>query len=192
MSFIKVYHGTTSNHIDSLRTGIDFSKCDKHTDFGLGFYVTKDIEQAIKFARFKCNKHNKKEQNKQQKYSSYKPKLVAATVCVYKLDLKAVQNLKTYIFDQADDNWRYFIYNNRIGEEKLSCSAGFNQSVPPRYDYVEGPLADGNMADIELVKFGLMSEEEFLLQIVPIGTQISVHSEKAKKCLQLEEVFYVK
>ncbi|MED0737850.1 DUF3990 domain-containing protein [Aneurinibacillus thermoaerophilus] len=180
-----VYHGTTSNHVVSLSNGIDLTKSDKYTDFGHGFYVTADKEQAIRFANSLAKKHNFKEYRKRERNPSYRPQIVTGRLFVYKLNVEWLQNLVGYNFTAADDNWRKFIYNNRIDTGSyLPCPAGMNQQVPPQYDYVCGPLADGNMADLELVKLGIMSVDEFLESIIPIGEQISLNSTVAIESLK--------
>jgi len=145
-SRITVFHGTTSNHTISLAQGIDLSISDKYTDFGQGFYVTKDRHQAQRFASRLSKLYNDKEQKKKQRNSTYKPHSVRGVVFAYTLDTARLEKLNGYTFLSADDNWRKFVYNNRVDHlDYLMCDAGCNQQITPNYQYVAGPLADGRM-----------------------------------------------
>lgn len=182
---VKVYHGTTSKHTISLSKGIDLSKSDRYTDFGLGFYVTKDRQQAERFARKMGKLHNDKELRKQQRNAGYRPNLVRGMLFSYSLDMAQLQRLPGCIFHEADDNWRRFVYNNRIDHNAyLPCEAEMNQQMPPKYHYVSGALADGKMAELQLVKEGLITVDSFLDTIVSIGEQISLHTNEAVNCLK--------
>lgn len=180
-----VFHGTTSNHTISLSHGIDLSISDKYTDFGQGFYVTRDKSQAQRFASRLSKLYNDKEQKKQQRNPTYKPNSVRGIVFAYSLDTVRLEKLRGYTFLSADDNWRKFVYNNRIDHSGyLMCDAGYNQQIPSNYQYVVGSLADGSMSDLELVKAGLITVEQFLTGIIPIGDQIALHTNEAVNCLK--------
>lgn len=47
------YHGTTSTQVASLKDGIDVCHSKRNCDFGIGFYVTSKLSQAIKWAQRK-------------------------------------------------------------------------------------------------------------------------------------------
>ena len=47
------YHGTTSTQVASLKDGIDVYHSKRNCDFGIGFYVTSKLSQAIKWAQRK-------------------------------------------------------------------------------------------------------------------------------------------
>lgn len=174
---ITVFHGTTSRHTVSLAKGIDLSKSDTYTDFGRGFYATQNRAQAERFASKMSKLHNEKERRKQQRNSQYKPIFVRGVLFSYSLDMERLQQLTGYMFTDADDNWRKFVYNNRIDHaDYLLCDAGVNQQATPKYHFVSGPLTDGNMADLQLVKEGLISVESFLNEVVSIGEQLSERS----------------
>lgn len=180
-----VFHGTISKHTISLAHGIDLTISDKYTDFGQGFYVTKDKHQAQRFASRLSKLYNDKEQKKQQRNAAYRPNSVRGIVFAYSLDTARLEKLRGYTFLSADDNWRKFVYNNRIDHsEYLLCDAGYNQQTPPNYQYVTGPLADGSMSDLELVKAGLIKVAQFLDGIVPIGDQIALHTNEAVNCIK--------
>jgi hypothetical protein len=51
---IKLFHGTSSVHITSIWRGINLSQSKDATDFGVGFYTTTNIDQALIFAKRKA------------------------------------------------------------------------------------------------------------------------------------------
>lgn len=123
---------------------------------------------------------------KKRHNNRYKLNYVKPVILEYKLDINVINTLKkcifSYDYQKADDNWRKFVYNNR-NNGNLCCEAQHNLDL--KYDYVQGLLADGIMEDIKL-----MSIEDFLKTIKPIGTQISLHTPRALECLACEGVIH--
>src|SRR5690625_2228083 len=88
----KLYHGTTSRHVKSLRRGADVTIGNKRTDFGQGFYLTSKFNQA-------------KDHAKRRVFNKEYP-----IVFVYKLDYS--QLLRSYrgkILNDLDLEWARFI-----------------------------------------------------------------------------------
>ncbi|MBQ7266505.1 MAG: DUF3990 domain-containing protein [Firmicutes bacterium] len=85
-------------------------------DFGVGFYLTSDLEQATKWARRKTlNQESGKE-----------------TVNIYEFDRdKAEKELKIQYFDSANIEWLDYVSQNR---QKIN--------VADDYDIVIGPVAN--------------------------------------------------
>lgn len=119
------YHGTISSHIDSIRRGINLNVNAGRPDFGCGFYLACDIEQAVIWSRRKASLENK---NRRREGLD----LVEPVVIVTKVYSRGLEKLSGKIFDKPDVNWAEFVYNMRKGI--LS-----NHD----YDFVFGPLADG-------------------------------------------------
>lgn len=87
-----LYHGTVHEF-----TEIDLSKCDnKFRDFGRGFYLTSEFQQA-------------------QSWAAHKSELSAskARVYRYKLDEEIPDHLKLYEFLEYDEKWLQCIVDNR-------------------------------------------------------------------------------
>ena len=87
-----LYHGTMHEF-----TEIDLSKCDnKFRDFGRGFYLTSEFQQA-------------------QSWAAHKSELSAskARVYRYKLDEEIPDHLKLYEFLEYDEKWLQCIVDNR-------------------------------------------------------------------------------
>lgn len=109
-----VYHGSYT-----VVNKPDISKCKDNKDFGKGFYVTTDKQQAIKFAKLVSKRHSG------QKYGVLNTYI-----------LTNVNNLLTYEFINSDINWLNCIAGNRrYGFRSLS-------NKWDKYDIIEGKIAD--------------------------------------------------
>lgn len=84
-------------------------------DFGAGFYVTSDLEQAKKWALRTTNNRGNG----------------VPTVSVYSFDTPPLEQLKLLKFDQADQEWLRYIAANRTGKADTD-----------EYDVVFGPVAN--------------------------------------------------
>lgn len=93
-------------------------------DFGNGFYVTSNKEQAIKWANIVALKNN----NKHKYVSKYE----------FNID-KAINELKFLYFKSPDEEWLKFVCNNRKG------------NVTVNYDVVIGPVADDKVYRVVLL-----------------------------------------
>ncbi|CAL1534861.1 unnamed protein product [Lymnaea stagnalis] len=93
--YILFYHGTTSENAKAIvNSGINVKKGDPRTDFGQGFYVSKDFQYARDFV-----KHS----------NEY-------TVLVFKLTLTFwdAQGSSGYVFkNDSDEFWEEFVAYNR-------------------------------------------------------------------------------
>lgn len=84
-------------------------------DFGAGFYITSDFEQAKKWA---IRTTNNRESG-------------VPTVSVYSVDASQLEALKLLKFEQADRKWLRYIAANRTGKAEAD-----------EYDVVFGPVAN--------------------------------------------------
>lgn len=86
---------------------IDISRCERSKDFGQGFYLTTDINQARSFIKTSCLKAIKKgEISADHKYGY---------ISVFNLDDSLI-NFDTFNFETADKNWLYYVAINRRSE----------------------------------------------------------------------------
>jgi hypothetical protein len=131
---MKVYHGSYRK-IDK----IDLSKCEKHKDFGQGFYVTNIYAQAVKWANRIGRKHH-----------------VNGEVTEFTFFESAFtdKKYKSLQFLDYNDAWLDFVVINR----------DFNSPVPAHdYDLVEGPVADDWVtARIDAYLRGDITKKDFL------------------------------
>lgn len=107
-----LYHGT-----NTFFENIDLSHSKPNKDFGRGFYLSADKEQALEMAKVKV-----------EQYESGTP-----TVMAYELDEKQMVGLKVLHFDAYSEDWAKFILLNRN-----------NASGKPAHDFdiVIGPIAN--------------------------------------------------
>lgn len=107
-----LYHGTNAS-FDTI--DLSFSKPNK--DFGRGFYLSADKEQAMEMAKTKVDQ-----------LESGTP-----TVIAYEVDAPLMAELKMLRFDAYSEEWAKFILLNRN-----------NTSSTPAHDYdiVIGPIAN--------------------------------------------------
>lgn len=125
MKEIFVYHGGTERIENPI---CKFGR--KSLDFGLGFYVTDILEQAITWGENIALARNK-----------------AVVVNRYKLNREEIlNNYRCKIFQSYDKEWLEFIVGNRTG-----------QNTAAEFDYVEGGVANDRVIDtINLYISGLM------------------------------------
>lgn len=107
---ILLYHGS-----DSIVKEPDLNKCKSYKDFGKGFYLSFEEEQAKNFANLVMKRNGS----------------TTKFVNIYKL-LK-FDNLNVLIFDNPDEEWFKFVCNNRRHD---SIKSKIN------YDIVIGKIAD--------------------------------------------------
>lgn len=151
-----LYHGSNvtvekPNIIQSERT----------LDFGTGFYLTTDFEQAKRWAILTTSR--KKEG--------------IPTVNVFEIEDKV--NLKVLKFNGPDKEWLEFVTNNRK-----------NKNYKNDYDLIIGPVANDNtMPVINLYVNGIYNEKEALKRLLPqkLKDQVVFKNTKALKYLNFKE-----
>ncbi len=131
---MKLYHGSTVDIAD-----IDLSKSKPNKDFGRGFYLSADKQQA-------------------QRLAEYKVIQIGGTPVIntYEFDTKLLTDgtLKTLEFEEYSKEWAEFIFANR--------QSAFGESVHD-YDVVVGPIANDKVG-VQVRKYhdGEISLEAFL------------------------------
>lgn len=119
---MRLYHGT-----NQLFEKIDLRKSKPNKDFGKGFYLSDDYEQALKMAQIKVEQ--------QQQGSS--------VVLEFDVDEEAMRKLRLLRFDDYCEQWAEFVLANR----KSSIS-----QLVHDYDIVIGPIADDRVG-LQLWKY---------------------------------------
>jgi hypothetical protein len=134
---MKVYHGSYTSI-----SQIDLSKCEKHKDFGQGFYVTRFRKQAEEWAEKIGQKNN-----------------TQGVVTEFEFFDSAFTswNYKVLRFENYSDEWLDFVVLNRNPK---------NENPAHDYDIVEGPVADDKIQR-RLDKFlkGKIPKEVFLNEL---------------------------
>ena len=119
---MKLYHGT---NIDFEKIDIDKSKPNK--DFGRGFYLSADYEQAMNMANIKFEQME----------------IGSPLVQEYFVDEIEMQKLKCLIFNDYTEEWAKFILQNRNNPPTKSAHD---------YDIVIGPIANDRVG-VQLWKY---------------------------------------
>ena len=119
---MKLYHGT--NHAFDK---IDLMKSKPNKDFGRGFYLSPNYEQAFNMANIKTE---------QQKDGG-------PVVLTYEVDESELETLNVRSFEKYSEEWAEFILANR------SNATG---KAVHQYDVVIGPIADDRIG-VQLWKY---------------------------------------
>lgn len=164
------FHGTIRRFGEEIQRGIDLEKSRYNTDFGRGFYLTNNIEQAKNWAR-----------TKQQDYkNTFSAEDIEPVVIYYVVNIHQLHKLDGKEFAQSNQEWGKFVLQNRL--------AGIDNHIVHSFDYVVGSLADGKIAPLlKRVDCGRMNIKEFVRRIQPFDqthTQLSIHTSEALSKLQ--------
>jgi hypothetical protein len=161
---MKLYHGTFTPGIKRPM----LSKCRKKTDFGKGFYTTKSLEQAKRWAVLRKNRF----------------RAAGAYVVEYEIDDAVLSSGEYNIkhFDGATPAWLEFVFNNRKGK------------AAETYDMVMGPVANDSLyATLLLYEQGVLSVEATIAQLKThtLFDQLSFHTSKAMTQLRFVETINI-
>ena len=114
-----VYHGS---YIEVRNP--DLSKCKKGKDFGVGFYITTDRNQAIRFTKIVANRNG----------------LSQGVLNIYKFS--NFENLNVYEFESTNVEWLNCVIGNRNKQFK-KLAYPFKD-----YDVLIGKIADDNTSTV--------------------------------------------
>lgn len=132
-------------------------------DFGAGFYLTTDPDQAARWARTTVLRRGSG----------------VATVSVFEVDEAPLSRLKVLRFPKPDADWLRFVSRNR--NERIDDSG---------FDVVAGPVANDNtMPVLNLYFAGAYTEEEALRRLLPqrLRDQYAMKTEAALSVLSFKE-----
>jgi hypothetical protein len=154
---LTLYHGTVGPYADDITThGINLAKCKDVTDFGRGFYMTRILAQAIRFANQRYGELN--DDYLRSGRVAFDP--VRAAIVETSIDLNVLGKLDALAFVQPTPDWQAFVSHCRLP------SLG-HKGIGSYYEVVYGPASatvGGAIPDFE---------------------QLSVHSEDAVKLLNV-------
>ncbi len=159
---MKLYHGSniiveTPKILEPVRS----------LDFGAGFYLTTDFEQAKKWSILKTERSG----------------IGRPTVSVYEILEEDMKKLCILKFDSANKNWLEFVSMNRK-----------NEIVEDNSDIIIGPVANDNtMPVITLYLRGDYDVNEALKRLLPqkLKDQIVFKNEKSLSYLKFVEVINI-
>ena len=138
---------------------------DRRLDFGTGFYLTSNYEQAARWAKLTVQRRGEGKE----------------TVSVFDFDETSLDSLKILRFEAANREWLEYVTANR---KNLTLK---NDD----YDIVIGPVAnDRTMPVISLYFSGIYDIEETIRRLLPqkLHDQYVFRTEKSLKALKFLEV----
>jgi hypothetical protein len=154
---LTLYHGTVGPHADNItRNGIQIAMCNDKTDFGRGFYVTRILAQAIRFANQRYTELN--DDYLRLNRTGFNPE--RAAIVEVSIDYDALGRMDTLAFVQPTPDWQEFVSHCRLP------SFG-HRGVGNYYQVVYGPMS------------------ATVGGIVPDGEQLSVHTDDAARLLNI-------
>lgn len=159
---MKLYHG--SNVIVKNPKIIE---SDRALDFGKGFYLTTDYEQAKKWSILTT------ERRKNGK----------AVITAFEILKEDMRNLAILKFDSANKEWLQFVANNRK-----------NKKVDDNFDVIIGPVANDNtMPVITLYLRGDYDVDEAIKRLLTqkLKDQVVFKTEKSLSYLKFEEAIEI-
>lgn len=153
-----LYHGSNIEIKD-----IDLSKSKVGKDFGCGFYLSADREQALELARKKTEQVG----------------FGTPIVNPFEYDEKASEVLNVLTFDAYTKEWAEFVLMNRKNRTRVQAH---------EYDIVIGPIANDAVGlQIRRLTSGLIDMEKFLNELKymrGVTFQYFFANEKAINCLK--------
>ena len=138
-------------------------------DFGKGFYLTSNKEQAERWALIKKKRNHGESE-------------AIVTVFLIANDLSLNSGLKIKRFETANEEWLDFVLFNRSND----TSHG--------YDVVTGPVANDTLYQtLTLFEAGILTKEETInrLKVHRLFDQISLHTHEALACIRFIDVYKV-
>ena len=159
---MQLYHG--SNIVVENPRIIDSGRA---LDFGKGFYLTSDFEQAKKWSK-----------STTERRKNGKP-----IISVFEIEEEAINKLSILVFDAANKEWLEFVANNRK-----------NLIIDNELDIVIGPVANDNtMPVISLFLRGYYDENEAIKRLLTqkLKDQYTFKTEKAIQLLKFKEAIEV-
>lgn len=156
---MELYHGS---NVEVHEPKIIQSK--RLLDFGTGFYLTSDYEQAKKWS---IRTVNRREEGK-------------PLISVFYIDEKDLEQLDVLVFEKADKEWLRYISANRT-----------DKTVEDAHDIVIGPVAnDQAIRTVNNYIKGYFSEDIAIQLLLPqnLKDQYTFKTEKALSKLEYREV----
>lgn len=156
---MKLYHGS-----NIAVQNPQILESDRKLDFGAGFYLTSNLEQAERWAKLTQARRGNG----------------TATVSVFEADEKILNTLNVLHFQKADKSWLEFVTQNRKNVAQQNDS----------YDVVIGPVAnDRTMPVISLYFSGIYDADETVKRLLPqkLNDQYTFKTEKSLTALNFIE-----
>lgn len=155
---MKIYHGSIEKVVSP-----EIRVSNRTLDYGQGFYTTTSYEQAEAWV--------KRRMNEKRASKGY--------VCVYELDVAALHDLNTLMFERPTEEWVDFVMKNRT-----------QKGYAHDYDIVYGPVANDRVyAAFALYEGGLLNKQALIaeLKAYKLVDQYMFHTHRALQALTFIE-----
>jgi Protein of unknown function (DUF3990) len=130
---LTVYHGTVGPYADDIGggsgRGILLARCLPKTDFGRGFYTTRILDQAVRFAN---NRYDELHDDFVNGRSAFDPE--CAAIVAFEVNLDALAVVDTLAFVQPTPDWQAFVSYCRLPSHGHKAVGNF-------YGAVYGPVS---------------------------------------------------
>lgn len=165
------YHGTNLKSALSIQERIDLSMSQESVDFGRGFYVTKNKERAMMWAKRKA------------RVKRDEPALVYVQI-----DLEAAKPLIKVFNDDLD--WGRFVINNRNGYDYVNKVDFKEHNLDAKYDITYGRIADIDVVDVAdmLNEEGKMLYSLDRIKNLSYPMQYAFHTERSLSYVKVVQV----
>lgn len=147
--YLPLYHGTISLYSDSIvKHGIKiFPRNKGGVDFGSGFYLTSNFNQAKEWAERRANKPIPNKQVLEisgitiRDFLGMKKDFKPIVLMFVIKDLIKWEQLNYKVFAFDNRNWKNFVWNMRQDNQYL---------LQPefKFDWIHGPVADGGLVSV--------------------------------------------
>lgn len=135
MELKPLYHGTDKNF-----TTFDFKKAKGHKDFGKGYYLTTNLNQAKRWAQGKAERNNKK----------------TCYVYTYLFDTSELAKWKVLRLLKYDCTWLDFIVASRIDDAETDYDIIFDRMADNKGEYLPDVLnsySKGELTACQVIDF---------------------------------------
>lgn len=159
----KIYHGSVE-----IVENPEIRQPNRSLDYGSGFYTTTSFEQAKKLVERRMKDKD----------------VTVGHVNVYELDDKALESMKSLLFEKPTEEWVNFVMRNRT-------ERGFTHD----YDIVYGPVADDSVyTQFTLYEGGIISMPTLIqeLKTYKLVDQYLFHTEKSLTAIKFIESIEIK
>ncbi|MBP3512518.1 MAG: DUF3990 domain-containing protein [Prevotella sp.] len=159
----KIYHGSVE-----IVESPEIRQPNRSLDYGSGFYTTTSFEQAKKLVERRMKDKD----------------VAVGYVNVYELDDKALESMKSLLFEKPTEEWVNFVMRNRT-------ERGFTHDN----DIVYGPVADDNVyTQFTLYEGGIISMPTLIqeLKTYKLVDQYLFHTERSLTAIKFIESIEIK
>lgn len=186
---VKWYHATLKRHLESLKAGIKVDHNMGHElDFGAGFYITSDLEQACKYINAQVDALNNGMSNEDFFNTDREVGIILEFHIDNFVDIFTNPKYNCHYFSthkhtEKDIDFAEFVFKNRKNTEKLQHS----------FDFIYGVQTDDKPTQLMMrYKEGEIDEQQVLEEFrKPYSfKQLSIHNQSFYDIMKIDKVYF--